>query len=140
MFEKTVEAALLRGCRVSRKDSEVIGLWLYSESLVGGLQEKSPLMPGEFRGSGSVSLDPKMVSSGVGTAWLRTRMVSLLVLLLCSIRDERSAHEGALICPSGLPPPDDSGVLIRERSNDSRCSSTTVFLAPFLFSVTSSGG
>lgn len=68
MLEKTVEAALLRGCRVLRKESEVSGLWLYSESLVGGLHEKSPLMPGEFRGSGKVSRDPKMVSRGVGTA------------------------------------------------------------------------
>lgn len=68
MLEKTVEAALLRGCRVLRNESEVSGLWLYSESLVGGLHEKSPLMPGEFRGSGKVSRDPKMVSRGVGTA------------------------------------------------------------------------
>lgn len=95
-------------------------------------------MPGEFRGSGRVSRDPKMVSSGVGTAWLRTRTVSLLMLLLCSIRDERSVHEGALLCALALPSPDDSGVLIRDRSNDSRCSSTTVFLGPFLFSVSSS--
>lgn len=113
---------------------------MYSESLVGGLHEKSPLMPGEFRGSGSVSRDPKMVSSGVGTAWLRTRNVSLLVLLLCSTRDERSVHEGALFCPLGLPPLDDSGVLIRDRSNDSRGTSITVFLAPFLFSISPSTG
>lgn len=81
-----------------------------------------------------------MVSSGVGTAWLRTRIVSLLVLLLCSTRDDRSVHEGALFCPLGLPPLDDSGVLIRDRSNDSRGTSITVFLAPFLFSISPSTG